>query len=34
MERWLKEAVAPDLRAGGFNRVGWTQELVTIFVPG
>jgi hypothetical protein len=29
MERWLKEAVAPDLRAWGFNSVGWTQEDVT-----
>lgn len=28
-ERWLKEAVAPDLRAWGFNGVGWTQEVVT-----
>ncbi|HEY6169493.1 MAG TPA: agarase [Verrucomicrobiae bacterium] len=27
-ERWLKEAVAPDLRAWGFNSVGWTQEVV------
>jgi hypothetical protein len=27
-ERWLKEAVAPDLRAWGFNTVGWTQEVV------
>ena len=29
MERWLKEAVATDLRAWGFNSVGWTQEVVT-----
>lgn len=29
LERWLKEAVAPDLRAWGFNSVGWTQEVVT-----
>jgi len=29
MERWLKEAVAPDLIAWGFNSVGWTQEVVT-----
>ncbi len=29
MERWLKEAVAPDLRAWGFNSIGWTQEVVT-----
>lgn len=29
MEKWLKKAVAPDLRAWGFNSVGWTQEVVT-----
>ena len=29
MERWLKESVAPDLGAWGFNSVGWTQEVVT-----
>lgn len=29
MERWLKESVAPDLHAWGFNSVGWTQEVVT-----
>ncbi|MBP8256993.1 MAG: hypothetical protein KAX37_06675 [Opitutaceae bacterium] len=29
MERWLKQSVAPDLRAWGFNSVGWTQEVVT-----
>jgi hypothetical protein len=29
MERWLKQAVAPDLHAWGFNSVGWTQEVVT-----
>lgn len=29
MERWLKESVAPDLSAWGFNSVGWTQEVVT-----
>ncbi|MBP7142463.1 MAG: hypothetical protein KBA71_11195 [Opitutaceae bacterium] len=29
MEQWLKQAVAPDLRAWGFNSVGWTQEVVT-----
>jgi hypothetical protein len=29
MERWLKEAVRPDLDAWGFNSVGWTQEVVT-----
>jgi hypothetical protein len=27
-ERWLKESVAPDMRAWGFNSVGWTQEVV------
>jgi len=27
-ERWLKQSVAPDLRAWGFNSVGWTQEVV------
>ena len=29
MEKWLKQAVAPDLKAWGFNSVGWTQEVVT-----
>lgn len=29
MERWLKESVAPDLKAWGFNCVGWTQEVVS-----
>jgi hypothetical protein len=29
MERWLKRSVAPDLKAWGFNSVGWTQEVVT-----
>jgi hypothetical protein len=29
MERWLKEAVRPDLLAWGFNSVGWVQEVVT-----
>ena len=29
MERWLKESVATDLKAWGFNSVGWTQEVVT-----
>lgn len=24
---WLREQVGPDLRAWGFNTVGWTQEL-------
>jgi hypothetical protein len=27
-ERWLKEAVRPDLKAWNFNSVGWTQEVV------
>lgn len=29
MQRWLHEAVAPDLQAWGFNSVGWVQEVVT-----
>jgi hypothetical protein len=29
VERWLKEAVRPDLAAWGFNTVGWVQEVVT-----
>jgi hypothetical protein len=29
MEQWLKRSVARDLRAWGFNSVGWTQEVVT-----
>ncbi len=29
MEKWLKESVAPDLKAWGFNSIGWTQEVVT-----
>ncbi len=29
MERWLKESVGLDLKAWGFNSVGWTQEVVT-----
>lgn len=29
MERWLKEAVGPNLRDWGFNCVGWNQEVVT-----
>jgi hypothetical protein len=28
-ERWLKEAVGPDLRNWRFNTVGWVQEYVT-----
>ena len=31
MERWLKEAVRPDLLRWGFNSVGWVQEVVTRF---
>ncbi len=27
-ERWLREAVAPDLKAWGFNTIGWVQEVV------
>jgi hypothetical protein len=30
MERWLKQAVRPDLQAWGFNSIGWTQEVVVI----
>lgn len=29
MERWIREAVRPDLLAWGFNSVGWVQEVVT-----
>jgi hypothetical protein len=29
MERWIKEAVRPDVLAWGFNSVGWVQEVVT-----
>ena len=29
MQRWLQESVAPDLKAWGFNCIGWTQEVVT-----
>ncbi len=29
MQRWLQQSVAPDLKAWGFNSVGWTQEVVT-----
>lgn len=29
MEQWLKQSVAPDLLAWGFNSVGWTQEVVS-----
>jgi len=32
MERWLREAVAPDLRDWGFNSIGWVQEFVTTTV--
>ncbi len=27
-ERWIKEQVAPDLAAWGFNTIGWAQEVV------
>ena len=26
--RWIEEGVAPDLKAWGFNTMGWTQEVV------
>jgi hypothetical protein len=26
--RWIQERVAPDLRAWGFNTIGWVQEVV------
>lgn len=29
MKRWLTESVAVNLKAWGFNSVGWTQEVVT-----
>ncbi len=29
MERWIREAVRPDVLAWGFNSVGWVQEVVT-----
>ena len=29
MERWIRDAVRPDLLAWGFNSVGWVQEVVT-----
>jgi hypothetical protein len=29
LERWLKEAVRPDLQRWGFNTAGWVQEVVT-----
>lgn len=29
MQRWLQEAVAPDLTAWGFNCIGWNQEVIT-----
>ena len=27
-ERWIRQAVAPDLRDWGFNTIGWAQEVV------
>ena len=27
-QRWIQEGVVPDLKAWGFNTVGWTQEVV------
>ncbi len=29
MKRWLETAVAPDLKAWGFNCIGWNQEVIT-----
>ncbi len=29
MEKWLKTSVGPNLRAWGFNTLGWNQEVVT-----
>jgi hypothetical protein len=29
MQRWLENAVGPDLRAWGFNCLGWNQEVIT-----
>ncbi len=29
MKRWLETAVAPDLKAWGFNCLGWNQDVVT-----
>ena len=29
-ERWLRDRVTADLRAWGFNTVGWTQEVVVL----
>ena len=29
MERWIRDAVRPDLLKWGFNSVGWVQEVVT-----
>ena len=26
--RWIQQSVAPDLKAWGFNTIGWTQEVV------
>ena len=27
-KRWIQEAVVPDLKAWGFNTIGWAQEVV------
>lgn len=32
-ERWIRDAVVPDLRAWGFNTVGWTQDVVLRHEP-
>jgi hypothetical protein len=29
MRRWLETAVGPDLKAWGFNCIGWNQEVIT-----
>lgn len=29
MKQWLETAVAPDLKAWGFNCIGWNQEVIT-----
>ena len=32
-ERWIKGRVAPDLKAWGFNSIGWNQEVVLRRAP-
>ncbi|MEM1122945.1 MAG: agarase [Bacteroidota bacterium] len=29
MQQWLQQSVAPNLKAWGFNTLGWNQEVVT-----